>query len=56
MKRMLTFIIAVFLSLLFSGSVVAQKGMGEDTGIVRQGLTPSVTSISGELLEIKSGP
>lgn len=56
MKNMLTSIIAISLSLLFSGFAVAQKGMGDDTGIVRQGLTPSVTSISGELLEIKSGP
>ncbi len=56
MNNMLISIVMIFLSLLFSGFAVAQKGMGEDTGIVRQGLTPSVTSISGELQAVKSGP
>jgi hypothetical protein len=56
MKNILTFIITISLFLLFSGFAVAQKGMGDDTGIVRHGLTPPVTSISGELLEIETGP
>lgn len=56
MKHTIISIITIFLSLLFSGFAAAQKGMGDDTGIVRQGLTPPVTMISGELLEIKTGP
>lgn len=56
MKRILTSIVALSLSLLVSNAAFAQKGMGDDIGIVRQGQTPPVSSISGELLEIKSGP
>lgn len=46
-------IIAVF---LFAGSAAAQKGTGEASGIVRQGIRPPVVSLSGQLLEIKTGP
>jgi hypothetical protein len=56
MKHLSISIITVALSFLFSSTAFAQKGMGDDTGIVRQGLTPPVSSISGKLLEIKSGP
>ena len=56
MKRTLTSIVALSLSLLLSNIAFAQKGIGDDSGIVRQGLAPPVSSISGELLDIKSGP
>jgi len=56
MKSLLTFIITLLFSLVVVNSAFAQKGMGDETGIARQGLTPVVVNITGELLEIKSGP
>jgi len=56
MKYFPIFIMIIAPFLLFINTAIAQKGLGEDAGIVRQGLTLSVISISGKLLEIKSGP
>lgn len=34
----------------------AQRGMGDPTGIVRQGLQPEVVTLAGEVIEVQSGP
>jgi hypothetical protein len=34
----------------------AQKGMGEPTGVARQAVKPAILSLSGKLVEIKTGP
>jgi len=41
---------------MFSASANAQKGMGESTGMAQQAAKPAVTTLSGEVLEIKTGP
>jgi len=48
---------ALFISLLFSSEPShAQKGTGETSGVARQAVKPAVVTLSGELLEIKTGP
>jgi hypothetical protein len=37
-------------------STNAQKGMSESTGIAQQAIKPAVTTLSGKVLEIKTGP
>ena len=38
------------------GAAYAQKGVGDATGVARQAVKPEITSLSGKLLEIKTGP
>lgn len=56
MRKTLIQIIPILAVLLFSASTTAQKGMGDSTGIARQAVKPSVTTLSGKLLEIETGP
>ena len=57
MNRMPLLLPALFISLLFSSEPShAQKGTGEATGVARQAVKPAVVTLSGELLEIKTGP
>lgn len=57
MKRILLVVVtAVALGDWLVGMACAQKGTGDATGVARQAVKPEVTSLSGKLLEIKSGP
>lgn len=57
MNRMPLLLPALFISLLFSPEPShAQKGAGEASGVARQAVKPAVVTLSGELLEIKTGP
>ena len=38
------------------GAAYAQKGTGDATGVARQAVKPEITSLSGKLLEVKTGP
>jgi hypothetical protein len=42
--------------LLASSAGYAQKGMGDQTGVVRQGLRPSLTRLSGKILSVETHP
>ena len=57
MKATMIFVVA---STLFCGTLVtnarAQKGMGESSGVARQAVKPEIVSLSGKLVEIKTGP
>ncbi|MGR5147330.1 hypothetical protein ACQKP8_12390 [Photobacterium alginatilyticum] len=43
-------------TLLFSTIAIAQKGVGESTGVAKQTVKPATIELSGKLLEIKTGP
>jgi len=47
---------AVALGNWLVGAAYAQKGTGDATGVAQQAVKPEVTSLSGKLLEIKTGP
>ncbi len=52
-----TFLLLVAcLALLLCGGAYGQKGMGDPTGIVRQGLNPPLTTLSGKLVSIETHP
>ena len=38
------------------GAACAQKGTGDATGVAQQAVKPEVTSLSGKIVEIKTGP
>ena len=40
----------------FPLNAYAQKGMGEPTGVARQAVRPEIVTVSGKLVEIKTGP
>ena len=42
--------------LLTCGGAYAQRGVGDPTGVVRQGLNPPLTTLSGELVSIETHP
>jgi hypothetical protein len=56
MEKSLKLIITTFAALLLSVSATAQKGAGEATGIAQQAVKPPVITLSGKLLEIRTGP
>jgi hypothetical protein len=56
MEKPLRLMIALFAALLFSIPATAQKGTGEATGVAQQAVKPPVITVSGKLLEIKTGP
>jgi hypothetical protein len=57
MKTYRSRLITIFVTLvMFSVSANAQKGMGDSTGIAQQAVKPAVTTLSGKVLEIKTGP
>ena len=37
-------------------NAIAQKGMGDSDGVARQAIKPEIVSLSGKLVEIKTGP
>jgi hypothetical protein len=41
---------------LFSSTVYAQKGMGDQDGVARQGLRPSLTRLTGKILSVETHP
>ena len=50
-------LVTIFAALMvFSVSANAQKGAGETVGVGQQAVKPAVSKLSGELLEIKTGP
>jgi len=57
MKTTMIFVVA---STLLCGTLVtnahAQKGMGESSGVARQAVKPEMVSLSGKLVDIKTGP
>jgi hypothetical protein len=56
MGKLLKLMITIGATLLFSVSATAQKGAGEATGIAREPVKPPVITLSGKLLEIRTGP
>ncbi len=46
---------ALLLMLMFAAPAVAQKGMGEPTGVARQAVKPPIETMSGTIKDIKIG-
>jgi hypothetical protein len=51
-----TVIGALVLSGLTASNAPAQKGQGDPVGVARQAVRPAVVTLTGKLLEIKTGP
>lgn len=52
-----TFLLTVtFVLLLTCGGAYAQRGVGDPTGVIRQGLNPPLTTLSGKLVSIETHP
>jgi len=53
-------VVLVVVSTLVCGAPVtkasAQRGVGEPSGVARQAIKPDIVSLSGRLVEIKTGP
>ncbi|MCF7669882.1 MAG: hypothetical protein K9N48_08930 [Verrucomicrobia bacterium] len=57
MRVYLNRIIVMAVGLVLSSICVnAQRGMGDNEGVVRQNLAASLTEVTGKVLEIKTGP
>ena len=57
MKVNTSLFISIFVALVMvTVPANAQKGMDESTGIAQQAVKPVVTTLSGKVLEIKTGP
>jgi hypothetical protein len=56
MENLLRLMMVLFAALLLSMSALAQKGTGETTGVAQQAVKPPVITVSGQVLEIKTGP
>ncbi len=56
MGKLLRSVIAISTALLLSVTAAAQKGTGETAGVAQQAEKPVVITLSGKLLEIKTGP
>jgi len=41
---------------LGASEALAQKGMGDDTGVARQAVKPEIVPLSGKITEVESGP
>jgi hypothetical protein len=48
--------ISVALAIMVSAPVSAQRGMGESAGVAQQAVKPPVTTVSGKILDIRTGP
>ena len=51
----LSLAMALLLMLMFAAPAVAQKGMGEPTGVARQAVKPPIETMSGTIKDIKIG-
>jgi hypothetical protein len=47
---------ALLLMLIFVVPAMAQKGMGEPTGVAREAVKPPIETMSGTIKDIKIGP
>ena len=56
MSRLLLFTIALCVTLTTTAPAVAQRGVGEAEGIVRQGLQPPAVALVGVIEEVLIGP
>ena len=56
MKTPIITMLTVVAVIFFTTPAAAQRGVGDDTGIARQGLSPPVVTMSGMLADFKIGP
>jgi hypothetical protein len=56
MRRFILTVGVIVMGLVFSSSVEAQRGTGEQEGVAQQGIRPEVQTIIGVLKEIKTDP
>lgn len=55
MKIIYKLVLISILSFTFINNTIAQRGIGEMKGLSQQGITPEISSLSGVLVEVKSG-
>lgn len=56
MDNFLKFIMTLLAAFLLAMPATAQKGAGEATGVAQQAVKPAVITLTGEVVEIQTGP